>query len=171
MSAESVVVQQLMDRLQQGTVASQPDLLAQDLAIHVAERPVTGREAVLLLVRTTYDAFRDVHLQYQIVSQSPGVVVAMFEARGIEQHELFGFRPNGHEVSLNGIAVFRFSGSAISQVQVFGDMANLFRPAPSVAEAVPSGATVVRAPTTRAGESSGRAASTALPPRAALATS
>jgi poly(hydroxyalkanoate) granule-associated protein len=139
MSQPNLVVQQFIDHLKHGTIATSEDLLAPDLVVHVAEWPVSGKEAVMLLLSATYDAFRDVQLEHEILSASPGVVVVTFDARGVQQREFFGLLPTGREARLKGIAVLKLAGSVISEIQVFAEMARLFRTASAAVEAEPGG--------------------------------
>jgi poly(hydroxyalkanoate) granule-associated protein len=129
MSEEMAVVEQFIDQIQRGSAAVQSELLAPDLVVHMADQPVTGRGPVLLLAGAALDAFSDVQLHSEIVAESPGVVVAAFDVRGKQQRELFGIAPTGLEARVEGVAVFRLSGSAISDVRLCSDMSYLFRKA------------------------------------------
>lgn len=111
----------------------------------LSSRRPTGRsrggEAVLLLFGTALDALRDVRLQYQIEFESPGVAVASFDARAVQERELLGLAPTGRERQVKGVAVFRLSGPAISEIRAIADTVHIGGGSAEPADVRPEGAT------------------------------
>lgn len=91
----AATVQRLFDALRADTLRAQTDLLASDVVVHAAGYPVSGPAAVQLLAGAAFDAFRDIRISHQIVSDADGQVVASFEARGTQVKPLFGMVPAG----------------------------------------------------------------------------
>jgi poly(hydroxyalkanoate) granule-associated protein len=89
----------------------------------------------LLLAAAAFDAFSDLQLHTEIIAESPGFVVAAFDARGKQQRELFGIAPTGQEARVDGVAVFRLSGSAIADIRLYAEISSLLRKAGTFAQA------------------------------------
>jgi hypothetical protein len=134
MSEASDAVLAFIEAVRRGEAGAREDLLTPDVMVHLAHQPLRGRNAALLLIAAAFDAFSDVRLEHEIVSESQSVVVVAFDARGLQQRELLGFEPTGHEARLKGVAVFRHSGSAISEIQLFADLMHVFKVRAAVIE-------------------------------------
>lgn len=119
----AATVQRLFDALRADTLRAQTDLLASDVVVHAAGYPVSGPAAVQLLAGAAFDAFRDIRISHQIVSDADGQVVASFEARGTQVKPLFGMVPAGGETRVIGVATIRVANDRVTEVRVTGKVA------------------------------------------------
>jgi hypothetical protein len=134
MSSQASILQRFFDAVEQRTTAVAQDLLAPDVVVHAADGPLTGRSAVMVLVHAGLEAFRDVHITHGVVSESPGIIVASFEARGVQEQPLLSLQPSGRESLLKGLVVCWFSGDVISKIHVFADLSHFVTGGARVAE-------------------------------------
>lgn len=86
-----------------------------------------GHSGFIDYVELVRSAFPDFHNTVEELIAEADNVVARLTYVGTHRGELFGIPPTGRQVKYAGIAIFRITGSRITDVWVLGDTLGLMR--------------------------------------------
>lgn len=110
-----------------GSMESFDELVAEDYVDRSDATPVAGREPYRELIAETRQTFPDLHMTIEGMVASGDTVVLRFRATGTHQRELFGVPPTGRRLEWTGIGWLRFEDGRLVERWNESDMLSVLQ--------------------------------------------
>lgn len=103
------------------------ELLAANVVLHIPDADIEGPEGWKQYASGFLTGFTDIDVQVEDTIAEGDKVVAHWTCCGVHTGELQGIAPTGKQVTMTGIAIYRFAGYKIEEIWVWNDLLGMMR--------------------------------------------
>lgn len=103
------------------------ELLAANVVLHIPDADIEGPEGWKQYASGFLTGFTDIDVQVEDTIAEGDKVVAHWTCCGVHTGELQGIAPTGKQVTMTGIAIYRFAGDKIEEIWVWNDLLGMMR--------------------------------------------
>ena len=103
------------------------ELLAANVVLHIPDADIEGPEGWKQYASGFLTGFTDIDVQVEDTIAEGDKVVAHWTCCGVHTGKLQGIAPTGKQVTMTGIAIYRFAGNKIEEIWVWNDLLGMMR--------------------------------------------
>jgi steroid delta-isomerase-like uncharacterized protein len=122
---KAIICQLLEETYSKGNLAVGDKLVAQHVVLHNPD--MKGIESWKQFATMWRTAFPDLRITADDIIAEEDKVVAIWTARGTHQGSFQGIAPTGKQVTVTGVAIYRFSGNKIEEMWGWRDALGLMQ--------------------------------------------
>ena len=101
--------------------------LAANVVLHIPDADIEGLEGWKQYAGGFLTGFTDIVVYVKDTIAEGDKVVAHWTCCGVHTGELQGIAPTGKQVTMTGIAIYRFAGNKIEEIWVWNDLLGMMR--------------------------------------------
>lgn len=124
---KATVRQIIEEAYSKGNLAVGDELLTANVVLHTTSADIEGPEGWKQFVTAWRTPFPDLRIAVEDTIAEGDKVVARWTARGTHKGHLRSIAPTGKQVTVTGVAIYRFAGGKIEEMWALNDALGLMQ--------------------------------------------